>query len=327
MDRLTAMEAFVRVVERGGFSAAAEDMRMSRAMVSRHVQELEQHLGARLLNRTTRKIGLTEAGQVYYERSTHLLADVADAEGAVNELHARPRGQLRVNGPVVFGTLHLASAVADYMAAFPEVSVELTLNDRVVDLVEEAYDLAIRIGRLGDSSLIARRLAPCRIVVCAAPDYLARMGTPRKPSDLTAHDCMRYMHGEGGEIWHFDGPEGKVAVRVHGQFRTNNGEAMRVAAVRGRAIAALPSFIISAELASGALVPLLTEWHGEEMAVHAVYPPGRNPSPKLRSFIDFLVPRFGEHPSWDGWMTRTKEVDPVDTDAAATDGRVAAPAS
>ena len=317
MDRLTAMEAFVRVVDRGGFSAAADDMRLSRAMVSRHVQDLEKHLGARLLNRTTRKIGLTEAGQVYYERSTHLLADLAAAEGAVDELHARPRGQLRVNAPVVFGALHLAPAVADFMAAFPEVSVELTLNDRVVDLVEEAYDLAIRIGRLGDSSLIARRLAPCRIVVCAAPEYLARMGTPQVPGDLTAHDCVRYMYGEGGEIWHFERAEQKVAVRVHGQFRTNNGEAMRVAVVRGRAIAALPSFVISDELASGALVPLLQDWHVDEMAVHAVYPPGRNPSAKLRSFIDFLVPRFGEHPSWDAWMSRTGDAD----------GRVAARAS
>jgi DNA-binding transcriptional LysR family regulator len=317
MDRLTAMEAFVRVVERGGFSAAADDMRLSRAMVSRHVQDLEKHLGARLLNRTTRKIGLTEAGQVYYERSTHLLADLAAAEGAVNELHARPRGMLRVNAPVVFGALHLAPAVADYMAAFPEVSVERTLHDRVVDLVEEAYDLAIRIGRLGDSSLIARRLAPCRIVVCAAPEYLARRGTPLVPADLSRHDCVRYMYGEGGEIWHFEQAEQKVAIRVRGQLRTNHGEAMRVAVVRGRAIAALPSFIISAELAAGTLVPLLQDWRVDEMAVHAVYPPGRNPSAKLRSFIDFLVPRFGERPSWDAWMSR----------GGAADSRVAARAS
>ncbi len=304
MDRFVAMEAFGRVVERGGFSAAAQDLRISRAMVSRHVQDLEQHLGARLLHRTTRRVSLTEAGQVYYERSTHLLAELAAIEGEVGELHTKPRGTLRVNGPVVFGSLHLASAVADYMAAFSEVTIELTLNDRTVDLVEEGYDMAIRIGRLEDSSLIARRLAPCRIVVVASPAYLARRGEPRTPGELSGHDCMRYMYGEGGEIWNFQGADGPVSVRVSGQLRTNNGDAMRVAAVRGRAIAALPSFIVSEELSSGALVPILRDFGVAEMAVHAVYPGGRNPSAKLRSFIDFLVPRFGENPSWDAWMAK-----------------------
>jgi DNA-binding transcriptional LysR family regulator len=305
MDRFLAMEAFVRVVERGGFSAAAKELRISRAMVSRHVQELEQHLGARLLHRTTRKVSLTEAGQVYYDRSAHLLSELAAADSEVGELHSRLRGNLKVNGPVVFGARYLAVAVADYMEAFPEVNVELTLNDRFVDLVEEGYDVAIRIGRLADSSLMARRLAPCRFVLVASPAYLARRGVPRVPADLQQHDCVRYMHGEGGEVWRFTGPDGPGEVRVHGQLRTNNGEAMRIAALRGNTIAALPSFIVSEELASGALVPVLRDWGVPEMALHAVYPPGRNPSAKLRSFIDFLVPRFGESPSWDGWMART----------------------
>lgn len=303
MDRFVAMEAFARVVDRGGFTAAAQDLRISRAMVSRHVQELEQHLGARLLNRTTRKVALTEAGKVFYERSTQLLAELAAAEGEVGDLHARPRGILRVNGPVVFGVRHLATMVADYMAAYPEVVVELTLNDRIVDLVEDGYDLAVRIGHLEDSSLMARRLAPCRIVMCASPEYLARHGVPQTPADLAQHACIRYMFGEGGDVWHMRGPDGPVAVRVGGPLRTNNGDAMRIAAVRGAGIAVLPSFIVSDELASGALVPVLTGMReGVEMAVHAVYPPGRNPSAKVRSFIDFLVPRFGEHPVWDGWM-------------------------
>ena len=311
MDRILAMETFISVVERGGFSAAAQDLRISRAMVSRHVQDLERHLGARLLHRTTRRVSLTEEGQIYYERSAHLLAELAAAEGEVGELHGRPRGRLRINGPVVFGTLYLAPAVADYMVAYPEVSIELTLNDRVVDLLEEGLDMAIRIGRLSDSSLIARRLATCRIVVVAAPAYLARRGVPQTPADLSGHDCIRYMYGEGGEIWHFQGPDGPVAVRVHGQFRTNHGDAMRIAALRGTAIAALPTFIISEELASGALVRVLTDWKVAEMAVHAVYPPGRNPSAKLRSFIDFLVPRFGDHPSWDHWMKDARGAAPA----------------
>ena len=302
MDRFLALETFVRVVDRGGFSVAAQDLRMSRAMVSRHIQELEARLGARLLHRTTRHVSLTEAGRVYYERSTHLLADLLAADSEVGELHSRPRGTLRVNGPVVFGAMHLSAAVAEYMAAFPEVKIELTLNARVVDLVEEGFDLAIRIGRLADSSLMARRRAPCRLVIVASPDYLACRGTPHVPDDLTKHDCIRDMYGDGGDIWHFQGPDGKLAVRVQGQLRTNNGDAMRIAASRGMGIAVLPSFMVSAELASGALVPLLDGWSGvDEMAVHAVYPPGRNPSAKLRSFIDFLVPRFGEHPVWDNW--------------------------
>ena len=305
MDRFVALETFVRVVDRGGFSAAAQDLRISRAMVSRHVQELEARLGARLLHRTTRRVSLTEAGQVYYDRSAHLLADLASADSEVGELHTRPRGLLRINGPVVFGSLHLSAAVADYMAAFPEVKIELTLNDRTVDLVEEGFDLAIRIGRLADSSLMARRLAPCRLVIVASPDYLARRGTPQEPGDLTKHDCIRYMYGEGGDVWHFQGPDGKLAVRVQGQLRTNNGDAMRIAASRGMGIAVIPSFIVSEELANGALVPLLKGWGAaEEIALHAVYPPGRNPSAKLRSFIDFLVPRFGEHPVWDNWLVK-----------------------
>lgn len=317
MDRFVAMEAFVRVAERGGFTAAAHDLRISRAMVSRHVQDLEAHLGARLLNRTTRKVHLTEAGQVYYERSTTLLAELAAAEGEVGELHSRPRGTLRVNGPVVFGAMHLAAAVADYMVAFPEVSVELTLTDRVVDLVEEGFDTTIRIGRLSDSSMIARRLAPVGLVVVAAPAYLARHGVPLAPADLAQHRCIRYMFGDGSDVWHMVGPDGPTSVRVSGQLRTNNGDAMRIAALRGIAIAVVPSFIVSDALSSGALVPLLRGWGGEvELGLYAVYAPGRNPSAKLRSFIDFLVPRFGEQPAWDRWRATA-------TWAGAVDGSVA----
>ena len=207
--------------------------------------------------------------------------------------------------------------LVDFARGFPDIQLDVSFADRLVSLVDEGFDVAVRVGNPGDSSLIARRLAPCRIVVCAAPEYLARRGTPLVPADLSRHDCVRYMYGEGGEIWHFEQAEQKVAIRVRGQLRTNHGEAMRVAVVRGRAIAALPSFIISAELAAGTLVPLLQDWRVDEMAVHAVYPPGRNPTAKLRSFIDFLVPRFGEHPSWDAWASR----------GGAADSRVAARAS
>ncbi|MBV8235668.1 MAG: LysR family transcriptional regulator [Acidimicrobiia bacterium] len=303
MDRLAAMEAFVRVVERGGFTAAAEELRLSRAMVSKHVQDLEEHLGARLLNRTTRKVSLTEAGRVYYERSLQLLADLAETEEAVGELQARPRGRLRVNAPVSFGALHLAAAVADYMAAYPEVTVELTLNDRIVDLVEEGYDLALRIARLTDSSLIARRLAPCRMAVCASPAYLGRAGQPEHPDDLTRHNCLGYSYGQARDEWRFDGPEGAASVRVRGTLQANNGDALRAAALRGAGLVLLPSFIVGADLTAGRLVPVLSGYRVPELGIHAVYPHSRHLSAKVRSFVDFLVPRYGETPTWDAWMS------------------------
>jgi DNA-binding transcriptional LysR family regulator len=306
MDRLTAMEAFVRVVEKGGFTAAAEDLRLSRAMVSKHVQDLEAHLGARLLNRTTRKLSLTEAGRAYYDRSTQLLAELAETEEAVGELQAKPRGRLRVNAPVSFGSLHLAAAIADYMAAYPDVAVELTLNDRIIDIVEEGYDVAVRIARLADSSLIARRLAPCRFVVCASPGYLKRQGRPEHPADLAQHNCLGYSYSAGGNEWRFDGPNGSSAIRLKGMLQTNNGDALCAAVVAGGGIARLPTFIAGPDMLAGRLTPILTQYRIAEIAIYAVYPPGRHLSVKVRSFVDFLVPRFGECPSWDVWMPTTE---------------------
>lgn len=306
MDRLAATEAFVRVVERGGFTAAAADLPLSRAMVSKHVQDLEEHLGVRLLNRTTRKISLTEPGRIYYERSVRLLADLAETEQALGALQARPRGRLRVNAPVSFGSLHLARALADYMAAFPEVSVELTLNDRIVDLVEEGYDLALRITRLADSSLIARRLAPCREVLCASPAYLERSGWPERPEDLTRHNCLGYAYSPFRDGWRFEGPHGPVSVTVRGTMQTNNGDVLCIAAVRGTGIVLLPSFIAGPDLQAGRLVPILPGYRVPDSGIYAVYPHNRHLSAKVRSFVDFLVPRYGGRPAWDGWMSTTQ---------------------
>lgn len=302
MDRLAAMEAFVRVVERGSFSAAAEDLRLSRAMVSKHVQDLEDHLGARLLNRTTRSVGLTELGRVYHERCVQILADIAEAEQAIGDLQVAPRGRLRLNAPMSFGTLHLAAAVADFTAGHPGVSVDMTLNDRVVDLIEEGYDLAIRIGQLPDSSLIARRLAPCHMVVCAAPDYLAAHGRPVRPADLARHNCLGYTYWALRGEWRFVGPEGPVSVRISGTMEANNGEALRAAALRGQGIILQPSFIVGDDLAAGRLEPLLCDHRTVDLAIFGVYPSGRHLSAKVRSFLDFLVARYGERPYWDEWI-------------------------
>lgn len=302
MDRLVAMETFVQVAERGGFTPAAEVLGLSRAMVSKHVQDLEEHLGARLFNRTTRRVSLTEAGRIYLERTTQLLAELAETEEAVGALHTTPRGLLRINAPMSFGALHLGGAVADFMEQHQEVTIELTLNDRVVDLVEEGYDLAVRIATLNDSSLIARRLAPSRMVVCASPGYLARYGRPVVPGDLTAHNCLEYSYGPNRGEWRFETPDGTEIVRVSGRIRANNGDALRAAALCGAGVVLMPSFICGGDLAEGRLVPLLCDRRVPDAAIYAVYPPGRHLSAKVRSFIDFLVPRFGEHPSWDAWL-------------------------
>lgn len=302
MDRLSAIEAFITIVERGGFTAAAESLRISRAMVSKHVQDLEEHLGARLLNRTTRRVSLTEVGSVYYERCFQILADLAEADAAVGELQAEPVGTLRLNAPMSFGTMHLATAVADYAALHPKVAIDMTLNDRIVDLVEEGYDVAVRIGRLADSSLIARRLASSRMVVCAAPSYLARHGTPATPQELTQHNCLGYSYVSPRDEWRFEGPQGAIMVRVSGNLMANNGEALAVAARQGYGIIVQPTFIVGDDLKTGRLVRLLPEYRPAESPISAVYPHARHLSAKVRSFVDFLASRFGERPPWDAWI-------------------------
>lgn len=305
MDKLAAMAVFVRVVDRGSFTAAAKDLRLSRAMVSKHVQDLEAHLGVRLLSRTTRRLALTEEGRLYHARCVDILSDIAEAEQGAAERQAEPQGLLRLNGPVSFGTRYLTPAIAAFTAAHPKVRVDMVLVDRVVDLVDEGYDLAIRIGVLASSSLIARRLAPCRLVACAAPDYLARQGIPRHPGDLAGHNCLGYSLGLLSDGWRFHGPEGEVVVPITGNLTVNNGDALRMAALSGQGIIVLPTFIVGADLSAGTLRPVLEDYALPEMGIHAVYPPGRHLPAKVRSVIDFLAARFGDAPAWDAWRSGT----------------------
>jgi DNA-binding transcriptional LysR family regulator len=303
MDRLTSLAVFVKVVDSQGFAAAAREIGLSPAMASKHIQALEERLGARLLNRTTRRLSLTEAGRSYYERCRRILAELDEADRAVDELQETPRGLLRINAPLSFGTRHIGPAVADYLTACPEVALEVALDDRVVDLLEEGADLALRIGQLADSSLIARRLTPIRLVLCAAPDYLARRGTPLRPRDLAQHECLDYAYAATPGEWQFLGPGGqRETVRITGRLVANNGDVLRCAALAGAGIALGPSFILGEDVAAGRLVPLLRPgFEPPESALYAVYPHGRFVSAKLRSFIDFLVARFGEEPDWDRW--------------------------
>jgi DNA-binding transcriptional LysR family regulator len=288
------MEVFVRVVEAKGFSAAARQLGMSKSAASKIVSRLEDRLGARLLNRTTRRLSLTDAGSAYFERALRVMAEAQEAELAVSRLQAQPRGWLRVNAPMTFGTMHLARILPDFMWAHPELHVDLHLTDKVVDLVEEGYDAAIRIGRLADSSLIARRLCAVRFMFCASPDYLTRMGRPAHPRDLARHNVFSYEYVQGtpDEMrWH--GPDGAGHVRVTGSLRTNNGEVMREAACAGLGISLFPDFMVAEEIRTGRLVEILSGYADLSMSLYAVYPHNRHLSAKVRAFVDFLAERFG----------------------------------
>lgn len=298
MDRLAAMAGFAKVVETQSFSAAARALGVSKSQVSKQVAFLEEHLGARLLNRTTRRLSLTDAGAAFYDSCQRVLAEAEEAERAVGSLQAEPRGVLKVNAPMSFGILHLAPALPEFARRYPELTVDITLNDRMVDLVEEGFDVAVRISRLTDSSLVARRLAPSRRVVCGAPDYFAAHGVPRHPRDLKAHNCLIYSYA-ANEEWRFHGPEGEVAVRVSGSLRANNGEVLLAALRAGLGVAPLPTFIVGPDLAAGRLMPVLPEWADDSASVYAVYPHRRHLSTKVRVFVDFLAERFGPRPYWE----------------------------
>ena len=297
MDRMTSMATFVKVVESGGFSAAARTLSMSPSMVTAHVQALEERLGVRLLNRSTRRVSLTEVGHSYYERCLQILAEADDADQIAQALQSTPRGTLRLNTSIAIPPL-LAPVIAEFVALYPEVSVNLTMTDRMIDLVEEGFDLAVRNMSVPDSSLVVRRVATYRFVVCGAPGYLAARGIPRQPADLSRHNCLVYSHSAWGNEWRFAGPDGEQSVAVEGNLQANSDNALRLAAVHGQGLALAPSFLLIDEIKSGRLVPILTEFLQTEHAINAIYPHRHHLSAKVRSFIDLLVKHFHEDPGW-----------------------------
>lgn len=288
MDKLTAMRVFAAVVDEGGFSAAARRLHMSKSAVSTWVRDLEAELGTGLLNRTTRSVTLTEAGRRYKARIDQILADIAEAEAEAGSDTLEPRGVLRVTVGTSFATRALAPLIGPFMARHPKVEVDLNLSDRFVDLVEEGFDLAIRIGYLPDSSLTARKLGETRRVVAAAPSYLERHGRPERPEDLRNHNCLIYSLTNGGG-WGFQRDGKAFTVHVTGNLAVNNGEILRQAAIDGLGICLAPTFIIHDCLAQGTLVPLLTEYELPALGIHAVFPSHRHLSAKVRSFIDFVA--------------------------------------
>jgi DNA-binding transcriptional LysR family regulator len=304
LDRLTGLEVFARVAAAGSLSAAGRTMGMSQTMVTKHLAALEARLGAKLFHRTTRRLSITEAGRSYLEASERILADIEAANDAVAADRVEPRGLLRLNVPVVFGTRQIASLLPEFAQGCPRVTVELGLNDRHVDLAEEGWDIAIRIGALADSSLVARRLAPCRMATCAAPSYLKARGTPRTVAELADHNCLGYTLAlSGPHRWSF-GKRAEISVPITGDLRANNGDALLAAAVAGQGIIYQPTFIVADDLRAGRLTALpLDQPTNERLAVHAVYLPDRHPPAKVRAFIDFIATRFAPEPPWDRGLT------------------------
>lgn len=295
MDILNCMRVFTAVVETESFTAAGMRLDLSKAVVSKYVGHLEDHLGTRLLNRTTRRLSLTESGVAYYERCTQILADVDEAEQAAGQLTAIPRGTLRVTMPVSFGRIRIAPLLTAYMQRYPDVKLDVTLSDRRVDLVEDGYDLAIRVGYLPESGMIARKLTTDRVVLCAAPAYLKRHGMPQTPEALRDHACLVYSYASTGDEWVLDDAEGKRhAIRIAGPMRVNNGDMLRAAALDGAGIIREPHFIVGTDLQAGRLVELLPDFPPPEIGVYALYPSRKHLSAKVRTFVDYLVERMAE---------------------------------
>ncbi|MGP1395584.1 MAG: LysR family transcriptional regulator [Inquilinaceae bacterium] len=295
------LEIFVRVVATQNLSAAGRDLGLSPAVVSKRLAGLEDRLGARLLQRTTRRVTVTEEGAGFHERAVRILADLEEAEASLSNRRLAPRGTLRVTTPAAFGRQHLSPAMPDYLARYPEVQLDLNLTDSFIDIIDQGFDLAVRIDEPKDSTLVARRLAPNRRVICAAPAYLARHGTPRVLEDLADHNCLALDHQP---VWTFEDAGVERRIRVSGNLRTNNGEVLRDAAVAGLGIALKSTWDVGAYLQSGALVTLLTGYGvSTRLALYAVYPSARLLSPKVRTFVDFLAARFGPEPYWDRGLT------------------------
>ena len=292
MDRFQEMRAFVAVVDRGSFVRAAEALAVSKTAVSRLVGDLEARLGTRLLHRTTRRLSLTPEGEVFHDRCRQLLDGVAEAEAELSAQAGEAIGQLRVNVPVSFGLLHLAPLWPAFMALHPRVMLDVALSDRIVDLVDEGYDLAVRIARLQASSLVSRRLASTRLILCASPQYLSRHGAPAHPSELAHHAVISYALLAMGERWEFEGPDGPVGVGVVPRMRSNSGDTCCAAAVQHQGIVLQPSFLVAPHLASGALVELLPQYRSIELGVYAVYPSRKHLTTKVRALVDFLVDAF-----------------------------------
>lgn len=300
MNNLTGMMVFAQVVQSGSFSKAAEDLGMSKSSVSKKVSFLEDRLGVRLLNRTTRKLNLTEVGHVFYERCERIMSEAEEAELAITRLQDEARGHLKVSAPMSFGIRHLGVPMASFMKNYPDVTVDVQLNDRFVDIIDEGFDMAIRIGQLSDSSLIAKKIGSTRLVVTASPQYWADHGIPEHPNDLEQHKCLLYtLNRKGGTSLQFRENGKEFSKEIHGDVKSNNGDFLRMMTVAGAGVSLSPAMIVGADIANGRLVPVLEDFESEPINIYAVYPHNRHLSAKVRLFVDHLKSYYSACPSWE----------------------------
>ena len=315
MDRFLALSVFAKVVEQASFARAADRLGMSTSAVSRHIADLEGHLGARLLNRTTRRLSLTEAGQAFHERCVQLLADLDEAEEAITSAAIVPRGTLKLTCSIAFGVRHLAPALADFQSVHPQLRFDVELSDRAVDIVDEGIDLAVRIGAVGSQSLIARKIGVSQLVCSASPLYLERKGAPKVPQDLARHACLSYEYAPERNTWRFrDAEQHEHEVKISGPVHANNGQMLCALAAAGVGISLEPDFIVAPEVRAGRLMPLLPGYMPPAINIYAVYPSRRHLSAKVRAFVDFLAARYAKNPEWSKWagigMRREPQVPP-----------------
>lgn len=301
INKLNSIEVFLKVSKLGNFSAAANSMGLSKAMVSRHVNNLENSLGVRLFNRTTRQIHLTEAGAAYRTRITQIMHDLEETESAISELNTEPRGILRLMAPNSFGSFHLARAIAGYKQRYTSVGVEAILSERQPDIIEDGVDLVIWVGRLEDSSLVAKKIAEARMVVCASPEYLMEKGTPHRPDELLNHNCLIYSGRPPFGEWRFNVEKQLTKLKVKGDVRSNSGEALRIAAIQGAGLVQLPTYMIGLDIKSGRLKEVLSEFQPPATPIHAIYPHRYHLSAKVRTFVDYLSEIYQPEPYWEHW--------------------------
>ncbi len=303
MDRFENMNTFIRVVEAGSISGAADRLAVAKSAVSRRLKELEEHLGVELLHRTTRKMSLTDTGRAFYYQSVRIMEDLLEAELATSQAHGTLKGSLKIALPSTFGLMHMGQAINEFLKIHPQIEFDLDFNDREVDLMQEGFDLAVRIAILPDSSLIARRFAPIKTIMCASPVYLEQKGLPQSPDELRAHQCLVYNLLRDYEYWQLTDSSGKeIKIKIHPYLKASTGEFLKDAAVKGQGIILLPTFIVYKEIECGTLVPLLQNYNLPEIDAYAIYPPTRHLSQRVRAFVDFLVKRFEGTPYWDSCL-------------------------
>lgn len=305
MDAIGVIPVFIAVIEYKGFSAAADHLGLTKSAVSKRISQLEAHLGAKLLHRTTRKLSLTEAGEQYYVHALKAQTAAQDAVDCVAQLQGEPQGKLRIHAPMSFGHLHVSPLIPEFLTRYPKISVDLVLDDKAVDLVEQGVDVAIRSGELPNSNLIARKLAPGNSMVCASPEYLDKHGAPSHPSKLTEHNCLLFSYSDNANQWHFSNDKESSHVEVSGNYQANNSEALRQALLKGFGVARLPTFIAGEDIKAGRLVNLFPDYHMPHKDIYALYIARQYLPKKVRVFLDFTIEYFGSDiPYWDAESDR-----------------------